>query len=41
MINLIIALFLVCTSFGAIISKTTNDYGFKKQREHKEPLKLD
>lgn len=41
MINLIIALFLLCTSFGIVISKTTKDYGVKKQREHKEPLKLD
>jgi hypothetical protein len=41
MINLLIALTLMCSSFGAIISKTTKDYGFKKQREHTEPLKLD
>jgi hypothetical protein len=41
MIHLIVGLFLFCSSFGAIISKTTKDYGFRKQREHKEPLKLD
>ncbi len=41
MINLLIALTLICSSFGAMISKTTKDYGFKKQREHTEPLKLD
>jgi hypothetical protein len=41
MINLLIALTLMCSSFGAIISKTTKDYGFRKQREHTEPLKLD
>jgi hypothetical protein len=41
MIHLVVGLLLVCSSFGAIISKTTTDYGFKKQREHKEPLKLD
>jgi hypothetical protein len=41
MIHLVVGLFLFCSSFGAIISKTTKDYGFRKQREHKEPLKLD
>jgi hypothetical protein len=41
MINLVIAVLLVCSSFGAVISKTTKDYGFRKQREHTEPLKLD
>jgi len=41
MINLIIAIFLMCGSIGAVISKTTKDYGFRKQREHTEPLKLD
>ena len=41
MIHLFVAILLVCSSFGAVISKTTKDYGFKKQREHTEPLKLD
>lgn len=41
MINLLVALVLMCGSLGAMISKTTKDYGFKKQREHIEPLKLD
>jgi hypothetical protein len=41
MIHLLIALTLICSSFGAIISKTTKDYGFRKHREHTEPLKLD
>ncbi len=41
MIHLLIGILLVCSSFGAIISKTTKDYGFRKQREHNEPLKLD
>jgi hypothetical protein len=41
MINLLITLTLMCSSFGAIISKTTKDYGFRKHREHTEPLKLD
>jgi hypothetical protein len=41
MIHLLVGILLVCSSFGAIISKTTKDYGFRKQREHTEPLKLD
>ncbi len=41
MINLLIAIVLMCGSFGITISKTTKDYGFRKQREHTEPLKLD
>jgi hypothetical protein len=41
MIHLLIAIFLFCSSFGAFISKTTKEYGFKKQREHTEPLRLD
>jgi hypothetical protein len=41
MINLLIAIVLICGSFGATLSKTTKDYGFRKQREHKEPLRLD
>lgn len=41
MIQLIITLCLVCTTLGVTLSKTTKDYGVRKQREHKEPLKLD
>lgn len=41
MIHLFVAILLMCSSFGAVISKTTKDYGFRKQREHNEPLKLD
>lgn len=41
MINLLITLILLCGSLGATISKTTKDYGFRKNREHTEPLKLD
>ena len=41
MINLIIAIFLMCGTLGAVISKTTKDYGVRKQREHNEPLRLD
>jgi hypothetical protein len=41
MINLLIGLFLICTSLGVTISKTTKEYGFKKQRQHTEPLVID
>jgi len=41
MINLLIGLFLICTSLGVTISKTTKEYGFKKQRQHIEPLVID
>ena len=41
MINLIIILFATCTSLGIAISKTTNDFGYRKQRQHTTPLKLD
>lgn len=41
MLNLIIGLFLLCSSLGVTIAKTTKDYGFKKQRQHTEPLTID
>jgi hypothetical protein len=41
MLNLFIGIILMCGSFGVTLSKTTTDYGFRKQREHNEPLKLD
>ena len=41
MLNLFIGLCLICTSLGVTIAKTTKDYGFKKQREHTEPLIID
>lgn len=41
MLNLLIAVLILCSSLGATLSKTTKDFGFRKQREHKEPLKLD
>jgi len=31
----------MCSSFGAMISKTTTEYGFRRTRQHTEPLKLD
>jgi hypothetical protein len=41
MLNLIIFILLICSSIGATISKTTKDYGVKKQRTHTEPLVID
>jgi hypothetical protein len=41
MINLLVAVILMCGSLGAMISKTTKDYGVRKQRQHTEPLNLD
>ncbi len=40
MLNLFLALILVCGSFGVVISKTTTDYGVKKNREHTNPLQI-
>jgi len=41
MINLLITTILICGSFGATLSKTTTYFGAKKQREYREPLRLD
>lgn len=41
MLNLFIGLIILCSSFGITISKTTNHYGFRKQRQHIKPLMLD
>jgi hypothetical protein len=41
MLNLIIGLFLLCSSLGVTIAKTTKDYGVKKQRQHNLPLIID
>jgi hypothetical protein len=41
MLNLIIGLFLVCTTLGATISKTNSKSVVKKPRQHTEPLRLD
>jgi len=42
MINLLIGLFLVCSTLGAGISKSYVGKQFtKKPRQHTEPLKLD
>lgn len=41
MLNLMITILLICGTLGATLSKMTTDYGFRKQREHTRPLKLD
>lgn len=41
MLNLIIGLILLCSSFGITLSKITTDYGFRKQRQHVKPLTID
>lgn len=41
MLNLIIGLFVLCSSFGITLSKITTDYGFRKQRQHIKPLIID
>jgi hypothetical protein len=41
MLNLIIGLILLCSSFGITLSKVQTQYGFRKQRQHTKPLMLD
>jgi len=41
MTYLLIALFAICGTFGATLSKTTTEYGVKKNRDHIRPLTLD
>jgi hypothetical protein len=41
MLNLLIGLVLLCSSFGLTLSKITTDYGFRKNRQHINPLVLD
>jgi len=41
MLNLIIGLFVLCSSFGITLSKTQTKYGVRKQRQHIKPLILD
>jgi hypothetical protein len=41
MLQLVLILFIMCGSLGATISKTTKEYGRKRQREHTQPLKVD
>ena len=41
MLNLLIGLFVLCSSFGITLSKITPEYGVKKNRQHIKPLILD
>jgi hypothetical protein len=41
MLNLLIGLVLLCSSFGFTLSKVTTEYGFRKQRQHIKPLVID
>ena len=41
MLNLIIGLFLLCSTLGVTISKTNGTTSIKKPRQHTEPLRLD
>ena len=41
MLNLILSIFFICSSFGYAIAKTTPPIGTKKQRQHQAPLSLD
>ncbi|MEN9446319.1 MAG: hypothetical protein RL728_831, partial [Bacteroidota bacterium] len=40
MLNLIIGIFVLCSSFGITLSKITSDYGVKKNRQHIKPLTI-
>jgi hypothetical protein len=41
MLNLLIGLLVLCSSFGITLSKTQTKYGVRKQRQHVKPLNLD
>jgi len=41
MINLLISIFVVCSSFGYAIAKTNPVTVIKKHRQHNSPLSLD
>ena len=41
MLNLLIGLVLLCSSFGITLSKIQPQYGVRKQRQHIKPLMLD
>ncbi len=41
MLNLIIGLFVLCSSFGITLSKTQIIHGVRKQRQHIKPLTID
>ena len=41
MLNLLIGLFLLCSTFGITLSKVQTQFGVRKQRQHIKPLTLD
>ena len=41
MLNLLIGIIVLCSSFGITLSKITTEYGVKKNRQHIKPLILD
>jgi len=41
MTYLLITLFAICGTFGATISKTSTDYGVKRNRDHIRPLTIE
>lgn len=41
MINLLLSLLIVCSSFGYAIARTSTTSGTKKHRQHTTPLSLD
>jgi hypothetical protein len=41
MLNLLIGLVLLCSTFGITLSKVQTQYGVRKQRQHIKPLTLD
>ena len=41
MLNLLMSIFFICSSFGYAIAKTSVPAGTKKQRQHTSPLSLD
>jgi len=41
MFNLLFGIIAICSSFGIFISKTQNEFGVKKQRQHTQPLNID
>lgn len=41
MLNLIIGLLLLCSSFGITLSKTQTKNGIRKYRQHVNPLSID
>jgi|LauGreDrversion4_2_1035121.scaffolds.fasta_scaffold163185_6 hypothetical protein len=41
MLNLILSILVICSTFGYTIAKTSTPVGTKRQRQHTSPLSLD